>query len=108
MTTTTAKKNYWLMKSEPDVYSIDDFARDRTTHWEGVRNFKARNYMRSMTVGDGVFFYHSNAGSIIAYLPSTLPLAYVAQRTRSTWPGIIAHTIGNRTAVIAIYQAITR
>jgi predicted RNA-binding protein with PUA-like domain len=54
-------RSYWLMKSEPDVYSIDDFARDRTTHWDGVRNFKARNYMRSMALGDGVFFYHSNA-----------------------------------------------
>jgi len=59
--TVTAKKNYWLMKSEPDVYSIDDFAKDGTTHWDGVRNFKARNYMRSMAVGDGVLFYHSNA-----------------------------------------------
>jgi len=56
-----AKKSYWLMKSEPDVYSIDDFAKDGTTHWDGVRNFKARNYMRSMAPGDGVFFYHSNA-----------------------------------------------
>jgi predicted RNA-binding protein with PUA-like domain len=53
--------SYWLMKSEPDVFSIDDLARDKTTHWEGVRNFKARNYMRSMRIGDGVFFYHSNA-----------------------------------------------
>ncbi len=57
----TANKSYWLMKSEPDVYGIDDFEKDRTTHWDGVRNFKARNYMRSMAVGDGVFFYHSNA-----------------------------------------------
>jgi predicted RNA-binding protein with PUA-like domain len=56
-----AQQSYWLMKSEPDVYSIDDFARDGTTHWDGVRNFKARNYMRSMALGDGVFFYHSNA-----------------------------------------------
>jgi predicted RNA-binding protein with PUA-like domain len=56
-----AKKSYWLMKSEPEVYSIDDLAKDRTTHWDGVRNFKARNYMRSMALGDGVFFYHSNA-----------------------------------------------
>lgn len=55
------KKSYWLMKSEPSVYSIDDLSRDKTTHWNGVRNFKARNYMRSMAVGDGVFFYHSNA-----------------------------------------------
>jgi len=54
-------KQYWLMKSEPDVYSIDDLERDGSTHWEGVRNYKARNNMRAMKVGDGVLFYHSNA-----------------------------------------------
>ena len=54
-------KQYWLMKSEPDVYSIDHLARDGFTHWDGVRNYKARNNMRSMAVGDEVFFYHSNA-----------------------------------------------
>jgi len=54
-------KSYWLMKSEPEVYSIDDLARDGSTAWEGVRNFKARNNMRAMTVGDEVLFYHSNA-----------------------------------------------
>ncbi len=52
---------YWLMKSEPDVYSIDDLARDRTETWEGVRNYQARNYMREMSVGDLAIFYHSNA-----------------------------------------------
>lgn len=53
---------YWLMKSEPDVYSIDDLARDGQTFWEGVRNYQARNYMRDdMQVGDLVLFYHSNA-----------------------------------------------
>ena len=52
---------YWLMKSEPDVYSIDDLARDKTTHWNGVRNYQARNFMRDqMQLGDQVFFYHSN------------------------------------------------
>ena len=52
---------YWLMKSEPDVYSIDDLARDKTTAWEGVRNYQARNFMRDqMKLGDQVFFYHSN------------------------------------------------
>lgn len=50
----------WLMKSEPDTYSIDDLKRDRSTMWDGVRNYQARNYMRSMTVGDKVLFYHSN------------------------------------------------
>ncbi len=62
----TAKsgKNYWLMKSEPDVFSIEDLdkAPKKTTHWDGVRNYQARNYMRdSMKIGDMLFFYHSNA-----------------------------------------------
>lgn len=52
----------WLMKSEPDVFSIDDLARDRRTTWEGVRNYQARNFMRDeMKVGDLVLYYHSNA-----------------------------------------------
>lgn len=53
---------YWLMKSEPNAYSIDDLERDGTTHWDGVRNYQARNLMRDdMKVGDKVLFYHSNA-----------------------------------------------
>jgi len=52
---------YWLMKSEPDVYSLDDLERDGSTHWNGVRNYKARNNMRAMKVGDEVLYYHSNA-----------------------------------------------
>jgi predicted RNA-binding protein with PUA-like domain len=51
----------WLMKSEPDVYSIDDLRRDGTESWEGVRNYQARNFMREMADGDLVLFYHSNA-----------------------------------------------
>lgn len=52
--------NYWLMKSEPDVYSIDDLTRDKTELWDGVRNYQARNFLKSMAVGDIAFFYHSN------------------------------------------------
>lgn len=53
---------FWLMKSEPSVYSIDDLERDGKTHWEGVRNYQARNFMRDdMKIGDLVLFYHSNA-----------------------------------------------
>lgn len=52
---------HWLMKSEPDVYSVDDLARDGTTFWDGVRSFEARNLLRGMKVGDLAFFYHSNA-----------------------------------------------
>jgi len=51
----------WLMKSEPNTYSIDDLERDGRTHWDGVRNYQARNLMREMAVGDQVLFYHSNA-----------------------------------------------
>lgn len=54
-------KRYWLMKSEPGVYSIDDLERDCSTLWDGVRNYKARNNMRAMKVGDEVLYYHSNA-----------------------------------------------
>lgn len=54
--------NYWLVKSEPSVYSIDDLQRDGRTHWDGVRNYQARNIMRDkMKKGDLVLFYHSNA-----------------------------------------------
>ena len=49
------------MKSEPDVYSIDDLRRDKVEHWEGIRNYQARNFIRDeMTRGDLAFFYHSN------------------------------------------------
>ncbi|MCA1819258.1 MAG: EVE domain-containing protein, partial [Halobacteriales archaeon] len=52
---------HWLMKSEPESYSIDDLRRDKRTAWTGVRNYQARNHMRAMAVGDLVLFYHSNA-----------------------------------------------
>lgn len=58
-----AHKRFWLMKSEPSTFSIDDLQRspNQTTCWDGVRNYQARNFMRTMTVGDHVLFYHSNA-----------------------------------------------
>ena len=54
---------YWLMKSEPSAFSIQDLGkvRNQTTSWDGVRNFQARNFMRTMKKGDGVLFYHSSA-----------------------------------------------
>ncbi|MDO4435395.1 MAG: EVE domain-containing protein [Cardiobacteriaceae bacterium] len=54
-------KRFWLMKSEPDVFSIDDLIAEKTSLWDGVRNYQARNFMQEMQVGDEVFFYHSNA-----------------------------------------------
>ena len=52
--------NYWLMKSEPDEFSIDDLARRKREPWSGVRNYQARNHLRQMQIGDGVLFYHSS------------------------------------------------
>lgn len=51
---------YWLMKSEPDVYSIADLEQQPEEIWDGVRNYQARNFLREMQVGDQAFFYHSN------------------------------------------------
>jgi predicted RNA-binding protein with PUA-like domain len=52
--------HYWLMKTEPDVYSIDDLKKQNVGTWEGVRNYQARNHMRDMRVGDLALFYHSS------------------------------------------------
>lgn len=57
----THNTRYWLMKTEPGAYSIEDLKRDTITEWDGVRNYQARNFMRDeMRVGDGVLIYHSN------------------------------------------------
>lgn len=71
-------RRYWLMKSEPDVYGIDDLARDGQTGWEGVRNYQARNFLRDdCKEGDLVLFYHSNADVIgVAGLASVCREAY--------------------------------
>jgi len=55
-------KNCWLVKTEPEAYSWDDFVKDGKTAWTGVRNFQARNNLRAMKKGDPVFFYHSVTG----------------------------------------------
>src|SRR4030095_8659929 len=57
-----AQTRYWLVKSEPDTFSYDDLVASpkHTTHWDGVRNYAARNHLREMQVGDQVLFYHSS------------------------------------------------
>jgi len=52
--------NYWLIKSEPETYSILQLKKNRQTVWDGVRNYQARNFLRQMQQGDKAFFYHSN------------------------------------------------
>ena len=66
--------HYWLMKSEPDAFSIDDLERVKTEPWTGVRNYQARNFMRDgMKPGDGVLFYHSSCAE-----PGVVGIAEVA------------------------------
>src|SRR2546428_8331170 len=68
----TRSRRYWLMKSEPTAFSFDDLVQSKnsTNHWDGVRNYQARNFMREMRVGDQVLFYHSNSyQSSVAGLP---------------------------------------
>jgi predicted RNA-binding protein with PUA-like domain len=70
----TARKRYWLMKSEPDTFSIDNLRKVGTEPWNGVRNYQARNFMRDgMQVGDGILFYHSNCT-----VPGVVGIARVA------------------------------
>jgi predicted RNA-binding protein with PUA-like domain len=54
------RKHHWLMKTEPDGFSIDDLRKVGVEPWTGVRNYQARNFMRNMKIGDGVLFYHSS------------------------------------------------
>jgi predicted RNA-binding protein with PUA-like domain len=71
--------HHWLIKSEPDVFSIRDLARarGRTTPWEGVRNYQARNFLRAMREGDRALFYHSNAApSAVAGVVEVVREAY--------------------------------
>lgn len=67
---------HWLMKSEPDAYSIDELERDEQEPWDGIRNYQARNMMRDkMKVGDDVFFYHSSCK-----VPAVVGLAKIASK----------------------------
>jgi predicted RNA-binding protein with PUA-like domain len=71
---------YWLMKSEPDVFSFDDMMaktqRGEPEQWHGVRNYAARNNMRAMALGDEAFFYHSNIGKEIVGIIKVIALAH--------------------------------
>ncbi|MBZ0098108.1 MAG: EVE domain-containing protein [Taibaiella sp.] len=68
--------NYWLVKSEPFKYSWEQFVKDKKTHWDGVRNYAARNNLRDMQKGDQVFFYHSNEGLAIVGIAEVVKTAY--------------------------------
>jgi predicted RNA-binding protein with PUA-like domain len=70
------KKNFWLVKQEPSQYSWDDFVADGETHWDGVRNYQARNNLQAMKKDDLVFFYHSITGKDIKGIATVTREAY--------------------------------
>lgn len=67
---------YWLMKSEPTVYSWNKLVKEKRTAWNGVRNYQAVNNMRAMQIGDEAFFYHSNEGLEIVGIMKIIKTAY--------------------------------
>ena len=67
---------HWLIKSEPVKYSWDQFVKDKQTHWDGVRNYGARNNLRAMKKGDEVFYYHSNEGLEIVGIAKVIKESY--------------------------------
>ena len=69
-------KQYWLVKSEPDAYSWNDLVKEKKTSWTGVRNFKARNNLRNMRVGDEVLFYHSVTDKAVVGTAKVVGAAY--------------------------------
>jgi len=76
--------SYWLVKSEPFKYSWEQFVKDGQTFWDGVRNYAARNHLRSMKKGDQVLFYHSNEGLDVVGIAKVAKEAYQDPTTKET------------------------
>ncbi len=68
--------NYWLLKSDPETYSFDDFKQEGTTCWSGVRNYQARNFLQKMEIGDLAFFYHSQTTKSIVGIAKVIRTSY--------------------------------
>ena len=79
--------NYWLVKQEPTDYSWDDFVKDGKTDWTGVRNFKARNFLREMKTGDKVYYYHSNVGKEVVGIAKVTKEAF-PDPTDTAWHAV--------------------
>src|ERR1700761_2483150 len=76
--------NYWLVKSEPSVYSFEQLLKDKSTMWEGVRNYAARNNLRAMKKNDHVLFYHSNEGKDVVGIAKVVKEHYQDPTTDDT------------------------
>jgi predicted RNA-binding protein with PUA-like domain len=79
---------YWLVKSEPSVYSWEQFVKDKKTTWDGIRNYAARLHVRAMKKGDEVLFYHSNEGLEIVGIAKVVKEAYPDPTTKDDWTAV--------------------
>lgn len=76
---------YWLVKSEPSTYSFDQLVKDKSTVWDGVRNYAARNHLKAMKKNDEVLFYHSNEGLEIVGIAKVAKEAYQDPLSGEAW-----------------------
>lgn len=79
---------YWILKTEPDVFSYDDLVSQKKSCWDGVRNYQARKNLRSMEVGDITVIYHSNVGKAAVGIGKVAKKAYQDPTTKEDWSAI--------------------
>src|ERR1051325_1199349 len=80
--------NYWLVKSEPSVYSYERLEKEGKAVWDGVRNFAARKHLRGMKVGDQELFYHSNEGLAVGGIAKVLKETHQGPTTKDDWSAV--------------------
>src|SRR5438105_8518441 len=92
---------YWLIKSEPSTYSFSQLVRDKVTHWDGVRNYEARNNLRAMKKGDLALYYHSNEGKDVVGVARVKREHYQDPTTDEDW------SVVDFEPVVALKQSVT-
>jgi|SRR5579883_2136216 len=96
------KRAYWLIKSEPSVYSFAQLVKDKKTRWDGIRSFEARNNLRAMKQGDLLLFYHSNVGKEIVGVARVLREAYQDPGTKEDWSAIDVEPVAPLAAPVTL------
>ncbi|MBL8603093.1 MAG: EVE domain-containing protein [Myxococcales bacterium] len=97
-----ARAQHWLLKSEPFKYSWSQLMTDGKTHWDGVRNYEARNNLRAMTVGDLCLFYHSNEGKEIVGVAEVVRAAYPDPSSKDDWSCVDVSPVVPFTAPVSL------
>lgn len=99
-----SEKSYWLVKSEPSVYSFDRFVAEKKAVWDGVRNVEARANLRKMKLGDVCFFYHSNVGKAVVGLAKVVREAYQDPTTKDDWSAVDLAPVKAMNAEVTLAQ----